>query len=402
MIPAMKYFRAFFILVLLSTTGWAQDLAILHAKIYTSPISAPISDGAVLIRNGKITAVGRHVPIPSNIPHLECDGCVVLSGFWNSHVHFMEPKWIDAAHLPAPQLKDQLQQMLTHSGFTTVVDCGSDPQNTAALRERIETGEAPGPHIYTAGYPLYPFHALPYYLSSLPEEVRQRLPQPETPAQAITAVDQNLASGTDLIKLFTGSIVAPDRTTPMPVAIATAAVAEGHRHQQPVFTHPTDLQGVRIALESGVDVLAHAPEHTNGIDNAFIQTLVTHHMAMIPTLKLFSRDSNIAAIRSVVFQFHSLGGVLIFGTDTGFLPDYDMSEEYRQLSLAGLSWREILAMLTTAPAQLFGVADHKGRVAPGMDGDLTILAADPGSGDPVVFTHVRYTIRGGQVIFHAE
>ena len=398
----MKYFRASFVFLLLSTAGWAQDLAILHAKIYASPSSAPISDGVVLIRSGKITAVGRHIPIPSNIPHLECDGCVVLPGFWNSHVHFMESKWIDAAHLPAAQLRDQLQQMLTHSGFTTVVDCGSDPQNTAALRERIETRKTHGPHIYTAGYPLYPFHALPYYLSSLPEEVRQRLPQPETPVQAITAVDQNVASGADLVKLFTGSIVAPNRTTPMPVAIATAAVAEGHRHHQLVFTHPTDLQGVRIALESGVDVLAHAPEHTDGIDSVFIQTLVAHHMAMIPTLKLFSRDSNIASIRSVVFQFHRRGGVLIFGTDTGFLPDYDMGEEYRQLSLAGLSWREILAMLTAAPAQLFGVADHKGRVAPSMNGDLTILAADPGSGDPAVFTQVRYTIREGRVIFRAE
>ena len=398
----MRYLRASFVFVLLSTAVWAQDLAILHAKIYTSPTSTQISDGTVLIKSGKITAVGRRVTIPGNIPHLECTGCVVLPGFWNSHIHFMEPKWSDAANLPATQLREQLQQMLTHSGFTTVVDCGSDLQNTAALRERIETEEVPGPYIYTAGYPLYPFHALPYYLSSLPEEIRQRLPQPETPAQAIVAVDQNVASGADLVKLFTGSIVAPDRTAPMPVAIATSAAAEGHRHHQLVFTHPTDLQGVRIALESGVDVLAHAPEHTDGIDNVFLQTLVTHHMAMIPTLKLFSRDSNIAAIRSVVFQFHRLGGVLMFGTDTGFLTDYDMGEEFHQLSLVGLSWREILATLTTAPAQLFGVADHKGQVAPGMDGDLTVLAADPDSGAPLVFTQVRYTIRGGRVIFRAK
>lgn len=398
----MRCLRACFVFVLLSTAGWAQDLAILHAKIYTSPTSAPISDGVVLIRSGKIAAVGRDLAVPNTIPHLECTGCVVLAGFWNSHVHFMEPKWTDAAHQPASRLREELEQMLTHSGFTTVVDCGSDLQNTAALRERIDSGQVPGPYIYTAGFPLYPFHALPFYLNGLPEQVRQRLPQPETPAQAIADVDQNIASGSNIVKLFTGSIVAPDRVTPMPVAIARAAVAEGHRHHQLVFTHPTDLQGVRIALESGVDVLAHAPEHTDGIDKAFLQTLVAHHMAMIPTLKLFSHDSNIASIRSVVFEFHRLGGVLVFGTDTGFVTDYDMGEEYRQLSLAGLNWHEVLAMLTTAPAQLFGLADHKGRIAPGMDGDLTILAADPASGDPMVFTQVRYTIRGGRVIFHAE
>ena len=45
----------------------------------------------------------------------------------------------------------------------------------------------------------------------------------------------------------------------------------------------------------------------------------------------------------------------MFGTDTGYLTDYSMDEEYRQLGLAGLSFRDVLAMLTTNPAQRFGV-----------------------------------------------
>ena len=56
-----------------------------------------------------------------------------------------------------------------------------------------------------------------------------------------------------------------------------------------------------------------------GIDDALLHQMVERHMAMIPTLKLFSRDSNIAAIRAVVFKFHQFGGQLMFGTDTGFL-----------------------------------------------------------------------------------
>src|ERR1017187_8564049 len=40
----------------------------------------------------------------------------------------------------------------------------------------------------------------------------------------------------------------------------------------------------------------------------------------------------------------------LFGTDTGFLTDYDVKEEYRQLELAGLSFHDVLAMLTTSPA----------------------------------------------------
>ena len=92
----------------------------------------------------------------------------------------------------------------------------------------------------------------------------------------------------------------------------------------------------------------------------------------------------------------------MFGTDTGFLTDYDVSEEYRQLYLAGLSYRDVFAMLTSVPAQRFHVADHEGRVAAGMNGDLTILAADPASGDPGAFTKVRYTVRGGRILYSAR
>jgi len=78
-----------------------------------------------------------------------------------------------------------------------------------------------------------------------------------------------------------------------------------------------------------------------------------------------------------------------------------MGEEYRQLSLAGLGYRQILTMLTVAPAECFSVANYEGRIAPGMDADLTILSADPATGDPLAFTLVKYTIRAGRIIFHA-
>jgi imidazolonepropionase-like amidohydrolase len=92
----------------------------------------------------------------------------------------------------------------------------------------------------------------------------------------------------------------------------------------------------------------------------------------------------------------------MFGTDTGYLADYDMTEEYRQLYLAGLNYRDVLAMLTTSPAQRFRVSKQKGRVAPGMNGDLTILSADPAAGDPTAFTQVRYTVRDGRVIYSSR
>jgi imidazolonepropionase-like amidohydrolase len=393
----MRRISLLLLLIAASLSLRAQDLAVIGAKVYASPTAEPLTDATVLIRGGKIVAVGKHVAVPAGVKTLECAKCFVFAGFWNTHVHFMETKWVDAAHQPAEKLTRQVQEMVTLSGFTTVVDTASFPDITMALRSRIESGEVLGPHIYTAGQGIFPPHALPYYVKELPPEFLAQLLQPDTPAEAAEDVRKNIAVGSDIVKLFTGSIVAPNHIVPMPVEIAKAAVAAGHEHGQLVFAHTTNLAGTRVALESGVDVLAHAMEALDGVDDALLHELVAHHMSMIPTLKLFSQDSTIADIRAEVFKFHQFGGVLMFGTDTGFLQDYDVKEEYHQLALAGFSYRDVLAMLTTAPAQRFHVADQEGRVAVGMKGDLTVLSADPAV-DPLAFAQVAYAVRGGRVI----
>jgi imidazolonepropionase-like amidohydrolase len=395
--------RPFFLCALLLSFSWvmrAQDLAVVGAKVYPSPTAAPVDNATIVIRAGKIVAFGKHASVPAGVKTLPCADCIVFAGFWNTHVHFMEAKWMGSSSQPADKLTRQVQEMVTLSGFTTVVDTASFPDVTVSLRRRIESGEVLGPRIYTAGVGLFPPNALPYYVKGLPPELLAQLPQPETPAEAAEDVRKNIAAGSDIVKLFTGSIVAPGHIVPMPVDIATAAVAAGHEYGQLVFAHTTNLEGTRVAMQSGVDVLAHAPEVVEEIDDNLLHQMVDLDMSMIPTLKLFSRDSNIADIRAEVFKFHQFGGVLMFGTDTGFLQDYDVKEEYHQLALAGFSYRDVLAMLTTAPAQRFHVADQEGSIAVGKKGDLTVLSADPAS-DSLAFAKVRYAIRGGKVIANA-
>jgi imidazolonepropionase-like amidohydrolase len=382
--------------------GRAQDLAITGATVYSTPDAPARRDVTVVIRHGVIAGVGEHLRIPRDIKTISCQACVVLAGFWNAHVHFMQPQWNDAANQPADKLARQMSEMLTHSGFTTVVDTASDRENTIALRRRVESGEVLGPRILTAGLPIFPAHALPFYLADLPAELKAKLGQPETPADAVAIVDKNRAAGCDIVKLFTGSIVSPGHITPMQVEIARAAVDEAHRHGQLVFSHSSNLEGTKVAIDAGVDVLAHTPEVTSGIDEAMLRRMIAQQMTIIPTLKLFSRDDDIASIRGLDYQFHQLGGSLVYGTDTGFLPDYDQSEEFRQLMQAGFGFREVLAMLTTAPAELFHLSQREGKVMPGMRGDLTILSEDPASGHPEAFTRIKYTIRGGNVIWHAN
>ncbi len=66
----------------------AGDLALFGGKIYSSPGAAPITDGVVWIRDGRIATVGarNRIQIPANTPVLDCAGLTITAGFWNSHV----------------------------------------------------------------------------------------------------------------------------------------------------------------------------------------------------------------------------------------------------------------------------------------------------------------------------
>ena len=63
-----------------------------------------------------------------------------------------------------------------------------------------------------------------------------------------------------------------------------------------------------------------------------------------------------------------------------------------------MSFQEILASLTTNPAQRFGDSTHSGRIAKGFDADLVVLSADPAQ-TTSAFSKVRYTIRDGEIIY---
>ena len=380
------------------------NLAIEHARIYISPDEPVIADGTVVIHDGRIAAVGAGVVVPADATIVPCDHCVVTAGFWNAHVHFTEPKWRQANWKSATGLNAQLADMLTSRGFTTVVDTGSNYLDTIPLRRRIESGELAGPFIYTAEGGLYPPHGVPYYLrENMPGWMMHLMAQPETPREAEQVVQKNIDAGADITKLFTGSWVERGHVLPMPLDIAKAAVERTHLNGRLVFSHPSNLAGTRVAIDAGVDVLAHAADDTEGVDEALLTKAVHQNMAMIPTLKMFGttvtkKPEYLDPIYAEVRQFHGLGGQLIFGTDVGYMTDYTTEDEYAALAKCGLTAPQILAMLTTNPASRFGVSGYKGTITPGKLADLTILDADPAQ-DVMAFAKVRTTIRSGRVIY---
>jgi imidazolonepropionase-like amidohydrolase len=383
-------------------------LALVGGTIYASPTEEPVQNGVVLIQGGKILAVGNRgsIELPQTVRSLDCTGLTIAAGLWNSHVHFFERKWADAATIPAPELARQLQDMLTRYGFTSVFDTGSMWANTRGLRDRIESGEVPGPRIRSTGEALVAPGAVPSErILGILGFMRFPAPEITDAAQAAEASRRLLDEGVDGIKLHLQP--PPPPNPPFPERAIARAVSEAHRSGKPVFVHPNSAADLLAAVRGGVDVIAHTTPRSGPWDQALLTAMREGRVALTPTLALWKsamRHDRVTAQERLadtaadqLRAWAALGGTVLFGTDVGAV-DYDPTEEYTLMARAGLSFRQVLASLTVAPAERFGESRERGRIAAGLQADLVVLKDDP-SNDIRALASVQYTIRAGRIIY---
>jgi imidazolonepropionase-like amidohydrolase len=389
----------------------AKPLILTGATVYPAPDQPAIRDGVVLIRDGRIAAVGRRgeVAVPAGGEVLDCTGLSITAGFWNSHVHFGERKWSRAEELPAPEAAEQLRQMLTSHGFTRVFDTGSPLRNTLALRDRIAAGEVEGPEILTTGDIIWPRGGVPPLpLMAALGFITEPQHEVATAAEAAARARALLSAGADAIKVYAATW-AGDPVV-MPPAVIAAAAAEAHARGKLLLAHPSNAAGLEAALAAGADVLVHTAPQMRTWSDSLIRRMVKAGVGLIPTLKLWryeARSARVAFARAFaqagveeLRAFHRAGGTVLFGTDVGYMLDYDPAEEFALMAQAGMDFPAILASLTTNPARRFGLDGRAGRVAAGLEADLVLLEGDPAR-DLGALARVRYTVRQGRVIFDA-
>ena len=135
-------------------------------------------------------------------------------------------------------------------------------------------------------------------------------------------------------------------------------------------------------------------------------------MSLIPTLKLWlwelgrlggpavALERAQANAQGQVREFMEAGGELLFGTDVGYMTDYDPTDEYVYMQKAGLPYAAILAALTTAPASRLGAGAQTGQLVVGLAADVVVLDGDP-SQDIRALGRVRATLRNGRIIYRA-
>jgi imidazolonepropionase-like amidohydrolase len=378
-------------------------LALSGATVWVSPLEEPLRDTVVLIRGRDIAAVGPRASqkIPPNAQVVDCSGLTITAGFWNSHVHFFERKWADAGALPADELARQLQDMLTRYGFTSVFDLGSSGENTKRIRDRVLAGEVPGPRIRSTGSALLPPRVSPPdqvldilgFMKSAPLEV-------EGATQATAAAKRLVDEGVDGIKVHS----LPDE------AVIRAAVEEARRAGKPVFSHPSrGAAGLLAAVRAGVDVVAHTTPQSGPWDDTILAAMKEKRVAVIPTLTIwrylrrhdrFSIHEQVTTTTTGQLRaWVAAGGTVLFGTDVGAVPP-DPTEEYLLMVQGGMTFRQILASLTTTPAERFGESKALGRVAAGLQADLVVLKGDPAV-RIAALSDVQYTVRAGRIIYSA-
>jgi len=313
--------------------------ALVRGTVYVGPTEPPIRDAIILIRSGTIAAVGRRsaVQLPAQIQKLDCSGLTITASFWNSHVHFVQRKWANIQTIPAAELSEQMTDMITRWGCTSVFDIGSAWENTRRLRDRIESGEVLGPRIRSTGEILFPKGGAPELrILDVTGTMRIQFPEVMEPAEATAQAKKLLDSGVDGIKVYAASLGSP--TVLLPQGAIEAAAHEAHSRGKLVFAHPHTREGLMGAVHGGAHILAHGIPNAGQLDDATLTEMKNKGVAIIPTLKLWRYElqsdrtsQRQQFVKTAVDQLRSwvtAGGTVLFGTDVGYIHDYDTDSSW--------------------------------------------------------------------------
>lgn len=372
----------------------ASAFAIRGARVFDG--ERVLAQANVLVRNGRITAVGAVVAIPEGMQVIDGRGKTLLPGFIDAHVH----SWGDAR-------RDALRL-----GVTTELDMFGDYRRLPALRAQRESLDATNEaDLWSAGSTVTTQggHATQFGL---------RVPTLAPDGDAAAFVAARVAEGSDYIKLIVedgSALGAGHRLPTITPTQVTQAIAAAHAHQRLAVVHVSRQADALHAVASGADGLVHV-FYDEVASPDFIAAAKRTGAFVVPTLSVLAglaRDGGGAALaaddrlapwlspeqrvslassfpgephpqalaralRSVA-ALHAAGVDVLAGTDAGNPATAHGASLHGELGLlvrAGLSPLEALAAATSVPARRFGL-DDRGRIAAGLRADLLLVDGDP-------------------------
>jgi imidazolonepropionase-like amidohydrolase len=356
--------------------------------LYDGTLEPPKRNVDVVVDDGRVAEI--------RVAGGECDleAACVTPGLVNAHAHLEgsgEPDLMAMIQSTTPS--QRLLRAVANAcksvkaGVTTIRDVGCSNKIAPDVHEAIEEGRIAGPRMRTAGAALCMTggHGWPMGRAV------------DSPWDARKAVREQMWAGADCIKLIAtggvltkGAVPGIAQLTPDELA---AAIDEAHSHGLRVAAHAIGTQGIKNALNAGIDSI----EHGTMLDDECIDVMKRRGTYLVPTLSAptcimahleeghqpkyiadKARALNEVMLANLRRAFD--GGVRIAGGSDAGTP-YNYHEDYAQevelmWALLGMTPQQALHAATNVAAELIGL--HKGLLAVGEPADLLLLRGDAG------------------------
>jgi imidazolonepropionase-like amidohydrolase len=363
----------------------------------------------VQINGRTVTAVGDDVP--DDLPCADLGDVTLLPGIVDCHQHLVFDGDGSFEDQVAGQTDDQLAERARRhartalvGGVTTVRDLGDRNYVTLPLRDDPDL-----PTLLCSGPPITPVGGHCWYLGGEVADVD---------ALAV-AVQARVDRGCDVVKIMaTGGFGTPampawkSQFTAGDIAFVTQLA---HDAGLPVAAHCHGEEGIRHAVDAGVDTIEHctfinepfAPDPDPGL----LDDLAGSGIALSAT---FGRCADAPPpppmlvhlaplVRRAIADVVARGGVIVVGSDAGInaAKPHDIAPRaIHDLMNVGLDSTAALAALTSGGADALGLPD-KGRLRPGADADMITVDGDPRV-DPDAVTRVTRVWRSGRPVDRAS
>jgi len=398
----------------------ATTLAIRAGAVIDPEHGTVAHDQVVLVRDGRILAVGAGLAIPADATVIDLSHEWLMPGLMDAHTHLTLTEVtggdapFESFYIKESTAYRALRGLrnagdLLAAGFTTVRDVGNAGEYAIEdVRRAIDAGMFPGPTIISCGKIIAPFGGQSH---SIPAEQGRfwnyEYIDADSPAEIRKAVRQNLYYGARAIKL-----VLDNNAYHYSVEELRAAVEEAHAAGVPVSTHVYGGAAADNAIEAGVDSIEHGFFLTDAQlgrirDKGIFLTSTDYpraHLDIIGTSGgIFPPPEVLApAIIDRLRRAHKIGVRLVFGSDTvNEMPGRtraDLMFDYLQVwRTAGIPATDTLKAFTSEAARLLHVDGERGRIAGGLAADLVAMPADP-LADTENLRRIDFVMKDGRVI----
>ncbi len=360
---------------------------------------------SVLVRGNQIAAAGpaAQMEAPANAERIELAGMTLLPGLMDLHSHiflhpYNEASWDDQV-LKEPVAYRSVQAVLhvkdtLLAGFTLLRDLGTEGAGAAdvSIKRTIEEGLIPGPRLVvvtkaivaTASYGPGPRGYAENVL--LPKGAQEASGIPEI----LKAVREQVGLGADWIKVYADYGRGPggQQAATFSLEELRALVEESHSAGRPVAVHATTAEGMRRAVEAGVDTIEHG---FGGTEEVF-RRMAEKGVGYLPTLTAVEataeyfhgyKPGESAATPEMVnalraFKLALDNKVTIgAGSDVGVFAHGSNYRELEWMVRGGMSPSQAILAATATNARILRMEDKLGAVRPGMLADLIAVPGDP-------------------------